>query len=101
MTPAEARAWEGGAGRIATRDVPAAVLALVDERQGGRFCRECRHHKIETPADEPLELDHIRPLSRGGKTKWNNMQWLCRGHNRGKGARTTAPTRPPHARGPR
>ena len=32
-----------------------------------------------------LEVDHILPISRGGKTTYDNLQTLCRDCNRGKG----------------
>lgn len=35
----------------------------------------------------PMEFDHIKPLSKGGKTELNNLQLLCRKCNRSKGAK--------------
>lgn len=67
--------------RLSVRDVPACVLARVDARQGGRRCAV-----PSCPVVVPLELDHRRPLSRGGDNHWSNLQWLCREHNRRKGA---------------
>ena len=34
-----------------------------------------------------LEVDHIIPISKGGKTTYQNLQTLCRDCNRGKGAK--------------
>lgn len=73
--------------RTATRDFPPATLAAVDRRQGGRYCVLCREHGLTTPADEPLELDHMQPLAAGGTDHPTNLQWLCRSHNRAKQAR--------------
>ena len=89
------RAWgRGDTERLATRDFPAEVLELVDERQGGRFCVPCRETGRQPPADEPLELDHLQPLSKGGDNHHLNLRWACRAHNRGRGARRDAPARP-------
>lgn len=97
-----ARAWgRGDTRRIPTRDVPAEVLELVDDAQGGRFCVACLEAKVPTPPGEPLELDHKQPLSRGGDNHWSNLRWLCRAHNRGRGNREDVPAIPRHARGPR
>lgn len=73
--------------RIATRDFPEGVKALVDERQGGRFCVECHVAGRTPPADEPLVLDHMQPLSRGGTNHWSNLRWLCEGCNLSRGNR--------------
>lgn len=78
--------------RLATRDFPAHVLALVDARQGGRFCVQCRDLGIQTPADQPLQIDHRQPLSRGGDNHHLNLRWLCRAHNCGRGARGAGET---------
>ena len=45
-------------------------------RDGGR-CRKCKR-AIN------LEMDHIVPVSRGGKTEESNLQTLCRRCNRAK-----------------
>ena len=100
MTRDEARAWgRGDRRRLATRDFPAAVVALVVERQGHAGCVACRAAGLATPADQPLELDHLQPLARGGDNSWSNMQILCRAHNRGKAARPRPPATPSWARG--
>jgi 5-methylcytosine-specific restriction endonuclease McrA len=72
---------QGDHRRLATRDFPPGVLELVDKKQGGRFCVLCREQGLTTPADEPLVLDHLQPLSRGGDNHFLNLRWLCRGHN--------------------
>lgn len=91
----------GNRSRIATRDFPREVIALVEDRQGGRFCEACRAQGLSTPVGEPLELDHRQPLSQGGDNHWTNLVWLCRSCNRGKGARASCPSTPRWARGPR
>jgi len=93
------RQWgRGDRRRLATRDFPPAVLALVDERQGGRFCLSCRELGVETPAEEPLQIDHVQPLSEGGDNHHLNLRWLCRAHNCGRGARKEGPRSPKWAR---
>lgn len=90
------RQWgRGDSRRLATRDIPPAVLALVDERQGGRYCVMCRELGVETPPDEPLQIDHLQPLSAGGDNHHLNLRWLCRAHNCGRGARKAEAPRPP------
>lgn len=82
--------------RISTRDFPRAVVALVEERLRGRYCVDCRALGLEPPADEPLELDHLQPLSRGGDNHHMNLAWRCMSHNRSRGNRAPlgAPARP-------
>ena len=62
--------------RIANRRVPDSMRATVLVRDGGR-CRRCRR-AIK------LEMDHIVPVSKGGKTEESNLQTLCRRCNRTK-----------------
>ena len=94
-----AEQWgRGDSTRIATRDFPAAVVALVEER-AGRGCWWCKRAELETPDDEPLELDHLQPLSQGGDNHHTNLVWSCRGHNRSKRNRVKPHARPPWARG--
>ena len=35
-----------------------------------------------------LEIDHIVPIAKGGKTEWNNLQTLCHRCNARKGTET-------------
>lgn len=65
-------------GQRDSRSVPQEVKAEVWQRDGGR-CVECG-------SSHYLEFDHIIPLSRGGATSAANLQILCRGCNRAKGA---------------
>ncbi len=62
--------------RLANRRVPDSLRAAVLVRDGGR-CRRCRR-AIN------LEMDHIVPISKGGKTEEANLQVLCRRCNRAK-----------------
>src|SRR5215467_3571510 len=68
--------------RLANRRVPDSLRAAVLVRDGGR-CRRCRR-AIQ------LEMDHIVPVSKGGKTEQSNLQTLCRRCNRAK-SRKLAP----------
>lgn len=53
-------------------------------RRDGFRCRLCGR----TARDGvKLEVDHIIPISRGGKTTYDNLQTLCKECNRGKGAK--------------
>jgi hypothetical protein len=60
----------------AKRQIPDSVRANVLLRDGAR-CRRCR-----TVVN--LEVDHIIPVSKGGRTKESNLQTLCRRCNRRK-----------------
>lgn len=46
----------------------------------GRKCKVCG-------STRQLELDHILPVSKGGKTEVKNLQLLCHEHNREKANR--------------
>jgi HNH endonuclease len=69
----EAPIWQD---RVDNRHVPDGIRATVLVRDGGR-CRKCRR-AIN------LEMDHIVPVSKGGKTEEANLQTLCRRCNRAK-----------------
>ncbi len=70
---AEKPTWQD---RFANRRVPDSMRAAVLMRDGGR-CRKCRR-AIK------LEMDHIVPVSKGGKTEESNLQTLCQPCNRAK-----------------
>jgi len=70
---AEGHTWED---RLADRRVPDSLRAAVLVRDGAR-CRKCRR-------SVNLEMDHIVPVSKGGKTEESNLQTLCRRCNRAK-----------------
>lgn len=85
--------------RRSTRDFPQAVLELVTERQGGKFCAACRAAGRVVPDHVPLQIDHMQPLSKGGTNHWSNLRWLCESCNTGRGNRRDAPSVPKWARG--
>jgi 5-methylcytosine-specific restriction endonuclease McrA len=90
--------------RIPTEGIPESVIALVVTRQRGRNCAHCvevgteKQRLLERP-NEPLEIDHRRPLSLGGTNHWFNLQLLCRSHNAIKGTRQGPAQLPMWARG--
>ena len=87
MTPYD---WGRGVRRrLKLAAVPAGVLELVRLRDG-EGCALCRNLRLTPPPDEPIELDHRQPLAAGGDYHWTNLQWLCRSHNRARGARRPA-----------
>lgn len=51
----------------------------VLERDGFRCC-----HCGASPKERRLEVDHIHPVSKGGRTTLDNLQTLCRLCNAGK-----------------
>lgn len=90
------RTWGRGLRRrIPVSQVPAEVLALVDEREGGRTCADCKAEGRVPPPGEPLELDHKQALARGGDYHHLNLRFACRSHNRARRERkidsTTVP----------
>jgi len=51
----------------------------IYERDGYRCCK-CHKYNVN------LEIDHIIPISKGGKSTWDNLQTLCHECNIKKGA---------------
>jgi diadenosine tetraphosphate (Ap4A) HIT family hydrolase len=62
-----------------TDPVPDSLRYSVLKASGGR-CALCG----VTKDDRPLDVDHIKPRSRGGKTELSNLQALCTKCNRSK-----------------
>ena len=69
------KASESALGRDA---IPSALRREVWRRDGGK-CVKCGSR-------ENLEYDHIIPISRGGSNTARNIELLCEGCNRSKGA---------------
>lgn len=89
--------WTWGRGvqrRVALKELPREVLALL-YRRDGQGCAACTRLGLTPPLDEPLEVDHKRPIVSGGDSHWNNLQVLCRFHNRSKGSRQLQGSRLP------
>ncbi len=62
------------------RYVPAEVRREVFERDG-RQCTFVSSNGHRCEARSRLELDHVIPLARGGRTESANLRLLCRQHN--------------------
>jgi len=82
-----------------TMNIP-LVIRLINyvyiPHQSVRFSRKnvllrdqysCQYCHKRFPAKE-LTLDHVLPISRGGKTTWDNVVTACKKCNRKKGGRT-------------
>lgn len=66
--------------RVERAKVSNKMRFSIYQRDGYR-CRMCgRHFKMEN-----LEIDHIKPIAKGGKTTYDNLQTLCRRCNKLKG----------------
>lgn len=65
-----------------SRHIPASVRVSVLTRDNYQ-CRFCGRKSTQVQ----LEIDHIKPFSKGGTHEINNLQTLCIDCNRGKGAR--------------
>ena len=63
--------------KIERSKVSNKIRFQIYERDGYR-CRKCG-------STENLEIDHIYPISKGGKTELSNLQTLCRNCNLKKG----------------
>lgn len=50
-------------------------------KRDGYRCRICGR----TEKHDYLEIDHIKPIAKGGKSTYDNLQTLCRRCNKNKG----------------
>lgn len=64
------------------KEVPKTTRVAVFKRDEYR-CQWCG----ATPFTTQLEIDHIVPVSRGGKNDMDNLRTLCKGCNDGKGSK--------------
>jgi len=76
--------------RLLAGPVPDSLRYLALKAGGGR-CALCG----ATKRDRLLDVDHIIPRSRGGRTELANLQVLCVKCNRSKGNRDATDFRPP------
>ncbi len=65
---------------LETDQIPDSLRYRVLKESGGR-CALCG----ATKKDRPLDVDHIKPKSKGGKNVYENLQVLCSKCNRSKG----------------
>jgi hypothetical protein len=68
--------------------VPVALKKLVFDRAKG-MCEYCR--SLAKFAIDPLVMDHIQPVSRGGQTIAENLALSCQTCNNCKYTKTEAP----------
>jgi hypothetical protein len=62
------------------RHIPAAIKREVWARDGARCTYvSASGHRCEATGD--LEFDHIKPVSKAGESKAENLRLLCRAHN--------------------
>jgi hypothetical protein len=74
------RSQRKAASRDDSRHIPAAVVRAVHARDGGRWTFIARNgHRCDCRAF--LELDHILPVAKGGKSTLDNLRLRCRAHN--------------------
>lgn len=74
-------AWHLPLPDLSTRNRPKVSAYARDKvyRRDGGACRRCG-------TDQDLTIDHVRPLSKGGANRIENMQLLCWRCNHDKGS---------------
>jgi len=65
---------------------------LVAHGGGGMY--PCQYCSESFPVKE-LTLDHVMPVSRGGRTEWENIVTACKKCNHSKGSKLITPNRLP------
>jgi hypothetical protein len=72
----------------------AKMRAKLAKRQGGWFCHWCKGLAVEDDAagEHRATVDHLIPLSRGGRDDMLNAVLACQGCNGERGAPETSPT---------
>ena len=88
--------------------VPAVIMLkdMMKRKATPRFSKSnlylrdlytCQYCSDRLPKKE-LTIDHVQPVSKGGKTNWTNIVTACKSCNVAKGARTDIkPIQPPYA----
>lgn len=68
------------------RALMTSMLRDEIKRRDRYTCKKC-HNSLKKEPNLLLEIDHIKPLSKGGMTTKDNLQTLCWRCNRSKGAK--------------
>lgn len=62
-------------------------IRLAVFRRDGYTCRYCSWHADSEIEKQSLTVDHIIPVSKGGRSNMRNLVTACQNCNRKKGAR--------------
>lgn len=84
-TTCSVRGWLSPTAKRRERDRLSPKLRYAVLEASGFKCVACG----AKPAEKGLHVDHIRPISRGGRTVRENLQALCVDCNHGKGTRVS------------
>jgi HNH endonuclease len=74
-----------------SRYISAEVRRSVWQKYKGQCCYIHPGTKARCSAKQFIEIDHIIPISKGGKSEYSNLQLLCDAHNRYKAAKIINP----------
>ncbi len=66
---------------VTTRRVPSSMKTRIWKRDEGRCTFVDPQSGRKCGSNFRLEMDHLKPFSRGGKTSSENLRLLCRTHN--------------------